>query len=603
MNNEVISMLYPQEIIEEVRLQNDIVDVISEYLPLKQKGTSYFGLCPFHNEKTPSFSVNSERQFYYCFGCGAGGNVYTFIMQMENDTFPEAVRRLADRAHIVLPEPQYTQQAKEQEMKKQRLFQLHKQAGRFFYEKLHESVGEEARAYLQKRQMNINMQKKFGIGYAPKGQQQLYQYLQQQGFSEQELQQSGLVIQRKEGKGYFDRFHNRLMFPILDIQGRVIGFGGRILQSGEPKYLNSPETLIFNKSKNLYGLNFAKNTRKREIILVEGYMDMISIYQAGFRNVAASLGTAFNQEHAKTLKKYADSVILLYDSDDAGTMAAQRAIPILTQNGFRVKVMQVPNGKDPDEFIKQNGAEAFSHLLANAMHYVTFQIQCLRKEYDFTQTQQKVEFTTKTANILAKLDNDIERNVYTNEISNMTGISQQAIENEINKIINKENDVFAQSAYQKRNTQYYQKNEEVKTKSHGLFAAQKDILYLCASNIQVYNKIKTILSPEDFIEPVYQKVYEYIALLYQKNSTVFPAELVNYFEQQQQQKLVTQIFAVSSEYKTMRDLEKALTEEVKTIKRVSLDRLASQAEDIEQIKKLVIEKGKLDGLYITLADG
>ena len=257
----------------------------------------------------------------------------------------------------------------------------------------------------------------------------------------------------------------------------------------------------------------------------------------------------------------------------------------------------------PDEFIKQNGAEAFSHLLANAMHYVTFQIQCLRKEYDFTQTQQKVEFTTKTANILAKLDNDIERNVYTNEISNMTGISQQAIENEINKIINKENDVFAQSAYQKRNTQYYQKNEEVKTKSHGLFAAQKDILYLCASNIQVYNKIKTILSPEDFIEPVYQKVYEYIALLYQKNSTVFPAELVNYFEQQQQQKLVTQIFAVSSEYKTMRDLEKALTEEVKTIKRVSLDRLASQAEDIEQIKKLVIEKGKLDGLYITLADG
>ena len=261
MNNEVISMLYPQEIIEEVRLQNDIVDVISEYLPLKQKGTSYFGLCPFHNEKTPSFSVNSERQFYYCFGCGAGGNVYTFIMQMENDTFPEAVRRLADRAHIILPEPQYTQQAKEQEMKKQRLFQLHKQAGRFFYEKLHESVGEEARAYLQKRQMNINMQKKFGIGYAPKGQQQLYQYLQQQGFSEQELQQSGLVIQRKEGKGYFDRFHNRLMFPILDIQGRVIGFGGRILQGGEPKYL---QFLYLIKVKIYMGLILQKIPEKEK---------------------------------------------------------------------------------------------------------------------------------------------------------------------------------------------------------------------------------------------------------------------------------------------------------------------------------------------------
>ena len=596
-------MLYPQEILEEVRVQNDIVDVISEYLPLKQKGTSYFGLCPFHNEKTPSFSVSSERQFYYCFGCGAAGNVYTFIMQMENDTFPEAVKRLADRVHITLPQPQYTQQAKEQELQRQRLFDLHKKAGRFFYEKLHEPVGEQARAYLQKRQMNDNIQKKFGIGYAPKGQQELYQYLQKQGFSQQELQKSGLIIERKEEKGYFDRFRNRLMFPILDIQGRVIGFGGRILSQGEPKYLNSPETLLFNKSKNLYGLNFAKNTRKREIILVEGYMDMISLYQAGFRNVAASLGTAFNQEHAKVLKKYADSVILLYDSDDAGTMAAQRAIPILTQNGFYVKVLQVPNGKDPDEFIKQSGAKAFSRLLANAQHYITFQIQCLKKQYDLTQPQQKVEFTTKTANILSKLDNDIERNVYTNEISNMTGISQQAIENEIVKIIKKENEMFTQNAQQKRKTQYYQNNKDLITKSSGTFAAQRDILFLCASNIQFFNKIKTILSAEDFTEEIYKKVYEKIDLLHQKSAVVFPAELVNYFELPEEQKIVTEIFAVALQYKSTKEIEKALTEEVKTLKRTSLDKLASQAQSVEQIKKLIAEKGKLDSLYITIADG
>ncbi len=596
-------MLYPQEILEEVRVQNDIVDVISEYLPLKQKGTSYFGLCPFHNEKTPSFSVSSERQFYYCFGCGAAGNVYTFIMQMENDTFPEAVKRLADRVHITLPQPQYTQQAKEQELQRQRLFDLHKKAGRFFYEKLHEPVGEQARAYLQKRQMNDNIQKKFGIGYAPKGQQELYQYLQKQGFSQKELQKSGLIIERKEEKGYFDRFRNRLMFPILDIQGRVIGFGGRILSQGEPKYLNSPETLLFNKSKNLYGLNFAKNTRKREIILVEGYMDMISLYQAGFRNVAASLGTAFNQEHAKVLKKYADSVILLYDSDDAGTMAAQRAIPILTQNGFYVKVLQVPNGKDPDEFIKQSGAKAFSRLLANAQHYITFQIQCLKKQYDLTQPQQKVEFTTKTANILSKLDNDIERNVYTNEISNMTGISQQAIENEIVKIIKKENEMFTQNAQQKRKTQYYQNNKDLITKSSGTFAAQRDILFLCASNIQVFNKIKTILSAEDFTEEIYKKVYEKIDLLHQKSAVVFPAELVNYFELPEEQKIVTEIFAVALQYKSTKEIEKALTEEVKTLKRTSLDKLASQAQSVEQIKKLIAEKGKLDSLYITIADG
>ena len=596
-------VLYPQEILEEVRVQNDIVDVISEYLPLKQKGTSYFGLCPFHNEKTPSFSVSSERQFYYCFGCGAAGNVYTFIMQMENDTFPEAVKRLADRVHITLPQPQYTQQAKEQELQRQRLFDLHKKAGRFFYEKLHEPVGEQARAYLQKRQMNDNIQKKFGIGYAPKEQQELYQYLQKQGFSQQELQKSGLIIERKEEKGYFDRFRNRLMFPILDIQGRVIGFGGRILSQGEPKYLNSPETLLFNKSKNLYGLNFAKNTRKREIILVEGYMDMISLYQAGFRNVAASLGTAFNQEHAKVLKKYADSVILLYDSDDAGTMAAQRAIPILTQNGFYVKVLQVPNGKDPDEFIKQSGAKAFSRLLANAQHYITFQIQCLKKQYDLTQPQQKVEFTTKTANILSKLDNDIERNVYTNEISNMTGISQQAIENEIVKIIKKENEMFTQNAQQKRKTQYYQNNKDLITKSSGTFAAQRDILFLCASNIQVFNKIKTILSAEDFTEEIYKKVYEKIDLLHQKSAVVFPAELVNYFELPEEQKIVTEIFAVALQYKSTKEIEKALTEEVKTLKRTSLDKLASQAQSVEQIKKLIAEKGKLDSLYITIADG
>ncbi len=596
-------VLYPQEILEEVRVQNDIVDVISEYLPLKQKGTSYFGLCPFHNEKTPSFSVSSERQFYYCFGCGAAGNVYTFIMQMENDTFPEAVKRLADRVHITLPQPQYTQQAKEQELQRQRLFDLHKKAGRFFYEKLHEPVGEQARAYLQKRQMNDNIQKKFGIGYAPKGQQELYQYLQKQGFSQQELQKSGLIIERKEEKGYFDRFRNRLMFPILDIQGRVIGFGGRILSQGEPKYLNSPETLLFNKSKNLYGLNFAKNTRKREIILVEGYMDMISLYQAGFRNVAASLGTAFNQEHVKVLKKYADSVILLYDSDDAGTMAAQRAIPILTQNGFYVKVLQVPNGKDPDEFIKQSGAKAFSRLLANAQHYITFQIQCLKKQYDLTQPQQKVEFTTKTANILSKLDNDIERNVYTNEISNMTGISQQAIENEIVKIIKKENEMFTQNAQQKRKTQYYQNNKDLITKSSGTFAAQRDILFLCASNIQVFNKIKTILSAEDFTEEIYKKVYEKIDLLHQKSAVVFPAELVNYFELPEEQKIVTEIFAVALQYKSTKEIEKALTEEVKTLKRTSLDKLASQAQSVEQIKKLIAEKGKLDSLYITIADG
>ena len=522
--------MYPQHVLEEVRLENDIVDVISEYLPLKQKGTSYFGLCPFHNEKTPSFSVSSEKQFYYCFGCGAAGDVFTFVMQMENVTFPEALQRLADRVHITLPTPQYTAEARLRQEQKQRLFQMHKEAGRFYYKKLHEPVGAEARAYLQKRQMKENIQKKFGIGYAPKDRQALYRHLQQSGFSQQELLQSGLITEKKDGKDYFDRFRNRLMFPILDIQGQVIGFGGRILSQGEPKYLNSPETLLFHKSRNLYGLNFAKNTKTREMILVEGYMDMISLYQAGFRNAVASLGTAFNQEHAKVLKKYADSVIVLYDSDDAGIMAAQRAIGVLKETGFHIKVLQVPDGKDPDEFIRQNGAEAFSALLANAVHYIRFQIQCLKKKYDLNEMSQKVAFTTQAAEILAGVENDIEKAVYAQEISHMTGIAQNAIESETKKIQQKQENTFYESAEQKRQKSFQQQHSQKMTASKGILQAQRDILFLCASNVRIYEKMKEVFFAEDFLEPVYQRVYEKIAFLYEKSGTVFPGELINYFQ-------------------------------------------------------------------------
>ncbi len=595
--------MYPQHVLEEVRLENDIVDVISEYLPLKQKGTSYFGLCPFHNEKTPSFSVSSEKQFYYCFGCGAAGNVFTFVMQMENDTFPEAVQRLADRVHITLPTPQYTAEARLRQEQKQRLFQMHKEAGRFYYKKLHEPVGAEARAYLQKRQMKENIQKKFGIGYAPKDRQALYRHLQQSGFSQQELLQSGLITEKKDGKDYFDRFRNRLMFPILDIQGQVIGFGGRILSQGEPKYLNSPETLLFHKSRNLYGLNFAKNTKTREMILVEGYMDMISLYQAGFRNAVASLGTAFNQEHAKVLKKYADSVIVLYDSDDAGIMAAQRAIGVLKETGFHIKVLQVPDGKDPDEFIRQNGAEAFSALLANAVHYIRFQIQCLKKKYDLNEMSQKVAFTTQAAEILAGVENDIEKAVYAQEISHMTGIAQNAIESETKKIQQKQENTFYESAEQKRQKSFQQQHSQKMTASKGILQAQRDILFLCASNVRIYEKMKEVFFAEDFLEPVYQRVYEKIAFLYEKSGTVFPGELINYFQLPQEQKLVAEIFAVVLEHTGLKDMEKALNEEIKRVKMAKLDRLAAEAKSIEQIQQLLTEKRKADSLYITITDG
>lgn len=597
-------MLYAQELIEEIRLQNDIVGIISEYIPLKQKGSSYFGLCPFHHEKTPSFSVNSEKQFYYCFGCGAAGNVYSFIMQMENCDFVEAVQRLADKVHIILPEADFSNQNQEIQKQKQTLFEIHKTAGRFYYEKLHENAGSSALQYLNHRKVLPNIQRKFGIGYAPSGKNHLLQHLKQNGFQISDMLKSGLVMKNKNTEGYHDRFYNRLMFPIFDVQGRAIGFGGRIMEKGEPKYLNSPETVLFNKSKTLYGLNFAKTAKREEMILVEGYMDMISIYQAGYHNVVASLGTAFNVEHAKLLKRYAKSVILLYDSDEAGTNAALRAIPILVSNGFFVKVLQVPDGKDPDEFIQQNGSKAFGKLLFHAAHYILFQINCIKKKYNLQDIQQKVFFTIEAAQILAKCPNDIERNAYTKEIAKFTKIDENAIKEEINKINQKEEVAFAQEANKKRMQIY---NKSVKgnffSSSQGILKIQKDILYISATNDFIFHKIRNILKPDDYIEEIYKKLAKLIDNFYEKKMKIMPADFISYFELPEEQKAVAEIFAQTLYYENDKDMEKAINENIKRIKEAKIDNCIAQTSNIESIKSLLEEKSKLKELYITILDG
>ncbi|MBM6829899.1 DNA primase [Anaerotignum lactatifermentans] len=592
-------MRYPRELIEEIRMQNDIVEIVSQYVPLKQKGSSYFGLCPFHHEKTPSFSVNSEKQFYYCFGCGAAGNVFGFLMEMENCDFPEAVKKLAERANIPLPKQNMTGQALAMEKLKERLFQMHKLAGRFFYDTLQSSQGEEARRYLQRRKLQPAMCRKFGLGYAPDSRHALFDYLKEQGFSAGEIEQAGLALPDKEGSGFHDRFRGRLMFPIFDPQGRVVGFGGRILGKGEPKYLNSPETVLFSKSRNLYGLNFAKAARKKELILVEGYMDMLSVYQAGFHNVVASLGTAFNKEHAATLKKYAEDIILLYDSDEAGTNAALRAIPVLVSNGFRVRVTQVPDGKDPDEFIKQNGSAEFAKLLVNAVHYISFQIACIRRKYNLELAEHRVRFATEAAQALTKLDNEIERDVYTAEISRMTGVEEGAIKNEIRKLLRKEDAAFQKEAEQKRlqaKRQYGAGRQEEK----GLLEAQKNLLYLCAGHGHIYEVLQELLEDDDFTSEVYREAFREMGLLWQKSGNVFPAELVSHFEKPEEQKLITEIFAAQVPMDEGADLQKAVTEAVKWMKRTKIDRMTAQAASAEDLQRLVEAKRKLDALHITI---
>lgn len=592
-------MRYPREVVDEVRLQNDIVEVISQYVPLKQKGSSYFGLCPFHNEKTASFSVNSEKQFYYCFGCGAAGNVFSFLMEMENCDFPEAMKRLADRAHIALPEPEKNAQAIAAEQLKQRLFNIHTTAGRFFYDCLQSEEGKEARAYLQKRQMDPRIARKFGIGYSPERYDALFKHLKEKGFSVSDILKTGLVLENKDGKGYHDRFRGRLMFPIFDVQGRVVGFGGRILAKGEPKYLNSPETILFSKSRNLYGLNFAKAARKRELILVEGYMDMLSIYQAGFHNVVASLGTAFNQEHARTLKRFADDVILLYDSDEAGTNAALRAIPVLVKNGFRVKVTQVPDGKDPDEFIKAKGAAEFSKLLINAVHYISFEIACIQRKYNLKNPEHRVRFATEAAEILAKLDSEIERNVYLGEVSRVTGVEEEAIRSEIGKLMRKEDEAFQKEAERRQQNLKTYSIEGRKTEK-GLMEAQRSLLYYCAQHQGVYDILKTIIEEDDFTEEVFRRAFGYIGELWSSSGHVFPADLVSRFEETKEQKMVTEIFAVQLPAENGADMEKAINEQVRRLKRTKIDHLTANATTVEEIQRLVEAKRKLDSLYITI---
>lgn len=594
-------MLYPQELIDEIRTQNDIVSVISEYIALKPKGSSYFGLCPFHNESTPSFSVSADKQFYYCFGCGESGNVYSFIMRMENCDFPEAVKRLADRAHISLPEPEYSAEAARAERLKQQIYEMHRAAGRYYYAALHSRNGERALKYLNQRGVKEEIQKRFGIGYAPSGRDHLCRYLKEKGFSTDAMIKSGLVMASKDGKGLYDRFFNRLMFPIFDLQGRPIAFGGRVIDKGEPKYLNSPETVVFNKSRTLYGMNFAKAARKKEIILVEGYMDMISIYQAGFPNVVAGLGTAFNNDHARTLRKLADSVILLYDSDEAGTRAALRAIPVLVNNGFDVKVTQVKGAKDADEFIKKYGAEAFGKLIVDAVSHITFRIGCAGKNYNLENADHRVRFAEEAAKILADVANDIERDVYTKETAAVCGIDEAALRSRISRIRDASESEFLMEAEKKRKRVYSDK-ESRDIRPKGITEAQKTILSMAVENDKVLKAVFSVLKAEEFEDGVYRTLAERIYNDSVGGRKSVPADLVSCFENIEDQNTAAAVFAVKNDIDNVSKLEKAVTENVRLIKKNYTDSLLAKASTAEEVKRLIDVKRKLDELYITISD-
>lgn len=423
--------LFPEDLIEEIRSSNDIVDVISEYVTLEKKGKNYFGKCPFHNEKTASFSVEPVKQIFNCFGCGKGGNVIHFIMGIENLDFVEALKLLAERAKIQIPESDFNERDEEKVQLKKQLLQINVDAARFFRENLLEKDFKQAVNYLNNRKLSRQTVAKFGLGYAENKYDSLYKHLKTKGYSDSVIFKSGLVIYKEESGKVYDRFRDRIMFPIFDVRGNVIAFGGRVLDSSQPKYMNSPETEVYQKGKHLYALNFAKNACSKRIILSEGYMDVISLHQSGIINAVAPLGTALTENQGKLLKKYTEEIILSFDSDSAGQAAALRSLDLLNSIGCNVKVLTIPSGKDPDEFIKTHGVDDFIKLVENSKTLLDFKLDLLNKSIDTSTNEGKVKFIGEAVLILAKIDNTVEREIYINKLSREFGVSAQSIYTEL----------------------------------------------------------------------------------------------------------------------------------------------------------------------------
>ena len=558
-------MRYSDDIIEEVRMKNDIVDVISQYVKLTRKGSSYFGLCPFHNEKTASFSVTPAKQMYYCFGCGAGGNVFNFIMEYENFTFGEALKFLADRAGVILPQMEYSKEAKEKAERKVALLEINKKAAQYFYYQLRREGGASAWNYLTGRGLSEETIQKFGLGYSDKYSDDLYRFLKSKNYSDELLRDSGL-FNIDERHGMYDKFWNRVIFPIMDVNNRVIGFGGRVMGDGKPKYLNSPETKIFDKSRNLYGLNLARTTRKKYLILCEGYMDVIAMHQAGFTNAVASLGTALTSGHASLLKRYTQEVLLLYDSDEAGVRAALRGIPILREAGVNSRVVDLNPYKDPDEFIKNQGPEAFEERLNQAMDSFMFRVAVSEREYPMEEPQGQNRFFEHCASLLLELGDELERNLYIEAIvkkyKGRYGISSEDLRKRVNTLAIR--GTRAENRIQPKST-----GPEKKQKESASDKAQKLMLTWLVTYPGIFDTVEKYLTPEDFVVPLYRKV---AGMLYEqrKEGEVNPARLMNVFTDSEEQREVASLFNATIHLENQQEQNRAFADALLRIKGESL---------------------------------
>ncbi len=586
-------MYYSEDVVEEVRQRSDIVDIISSYVNLKKSGSNFFGLCPFHNEKSPSFSVSGSKQMYYCFGCGAGGNVFTFLMEYENLTFREALGQLADRAGMPLPEGSGSEEERRQRDTRERILEIHKLAANYYYAKLNSDRGKGAKQYLLGRQLSEETIRRFGLGYSDKYSNDLYQYMKKKGFDDTILNQTGLFTFH-EKYGANDKFWNRVMFPIMDKTNKVIAFGGRVMGDGKPKYLNSPETLIFDKSRNLYGMNFLHGKLDHGIIICEGYMDVIALHQAGFTNAVASLGTAFTSQQSSLLKRYSDTAFLCYDSDGAGVKAALRAIPMLKEAGITVRVIDMRPYKDPDEFIKALSADEFRKRIDRAVNSFFYEIGILRQQYNMDDPAEKTKFMNEAAKKCLAFEQEIERNNYIEAFCREYGVRTE----DFKELVRHHAATMVGRTYQKRKEE--KEAQKKRAKETGTGRIQGILLTWLGADLTLFKTIKEVIGPDDFMDEPYRAV---AGMLYEQAETgnISPATIISRFDSKEEQSVVAGIFNRQvKEVSEQTEREKALNEMIKTLKKASLEKRSREVTDMNELQNLILEKKKLEHLHITI---
>ena len=583
--------IYSSEVIEEVVSRNDIVDVISGYIKLKKSGSSYVGLCPFHNEKSPSFSVSGTKQMYHCFGCGVGGNVITFVMEYENFTFPEAVKLLADRAGVDLPVMEYSGDDRRERDIKTKLLEINKIAATFYYHQLKSPAGQDGLAYLKGRQLSDKTINTFGLGFAPQLTGDLYRMLKEKGYDDEILKESGLFTYEK---GVREKFWNRVIFPIMDINNKVIGFGGRVMGDGKPKYLNSPETKLFDKSKNLYGLNVARSARKNNLIICEGYMDVISMHQAGFNQAVASLGTALTPGHARLMKRYTDNVLITYDSDEAGVKAALRAIPILKEAGLSTRVINMRPYKDPDEFIKALGAEAFQERIDKAENSFMYEIGIIEKNYNRSDPESETAFEREVAKKLAAFSEKLERDNYMKAVCRQFMIPEDGMRQMVIRI-GSHGGIITNNVTPVRRAEPVRKKKE-----DGVRQAEKILLTWMIEDGDIYDKVREYIQPEDFIDPLFKDVAAKIYEQYESGS-INPAAIIgSYSDGEVHSEIAAMFSAELSDSLSRSEREKTLNDTVLRVKKSSLDYKLEHATDAKTMQDIIGRQMKVNNIHINL---